>query len=53
MLLHLKQGKYTILEISPRVVSEALRLTFKQVLRAYDAVQLATSLVLSHIEVDG
>jgi len=51
MLLQLVEGRYATLDLSQRVVSQALSLTFRQQLRAYDAVQLATALVAS-IEVD-
>lgn len=44
-MAHLAEGKYMLLKMTQRVVSEALRLTFSQALRAYDAIQLATSLV--------
>ena len=47
MLLHLVERRYATLELGARVINEALRLTFREPLRAYDAVQLATSLVAS------
>ena len=47
LLRHLSEGKYATVELSQRVVKEALRLTFTGSLRAYDAVQLATALVSS------
>jgi hypothetical protein len=46
-LLHLKAGKYTLIDLEQRIVDEAMRLTFRRGLRAYDAVQLATALVAS------
>jgi predicted nucleic acid-binding protein len=45
MLTHLAEANYAVLELSQRVVNEALRLTFSQAVRAYDAVQLGTALV--------
>ena len=45
MMLHLAGARYNVLEISQRVVNQALQLTFRHTLRAYDAVQLATALV--------
>jgi len=44
-LLHLRDGKYQIVDLDQRIVDEAMRLTFRQGLRAYDAVQLATAIV--------
>jgi predicted nucleic acid-binding protein len=46
-LLHLQADKYKIINLSQSIVDEALRLTFHQGLRAYDAAQLATALVAS------
>ncbi len=46
-LLHLQNNQYTIIDLEQRIVDEAIRLTFHQGLRAYDAAQLATALVRS------
>jgi predicted nucleic acid-binding protein len=45
-LLHLKAGRYKIFGINQRIIDESLRLTFRRGLRAYDALQLATALVI-------
>ncbi|MFL6215136.1 MAG: type II toxin-antitoxin system VapC family toxin [Blastocatellia bacterium] len=41
---HINDPQYQILNVSSAIVNEAMRLTFRQSLRAYDAVQLATAL---------
>jgi predicted nucleic acid-binding protein len=46
-LLHLRDGKYQIVDLDQRIVDESMRLTFRQGLRAYDAVHLATAIVVS------
>jgi predicted nucleic acid-binding protein len=46
-LLHLRDGKYQIVDLDQRIVDESMRLTFRQGLRAYDAVQLAIAIVVS------
>lgn len=46
-LLHLRAGKYTVIDLHQQIVDEAIRLTFHQGLRAYDAIQSATALVAS------
>jgi uncharacterized protein len=46
-LLHLNTGKYQVVDWQKAISDEAMRLTFRQELRAYDAVQLATALVAS------
>ena len=46
-LLHLQNNQYTTIELEQRIVDDAIRLTFHQGLRAYDAAQLATALVTS------
>ena len=46
-LLHLKNNQYTVIDLDQRIVDEAMRLTFHQGLRAYDAAQLATALATS------
>ena len=43
-LLHLQADQYTLIDLEQHIVDEAMRLTFGQGLRAYDAVQLATAL---------
>lgn len=43
-LLHLQADQYTLIDLEQPIVDEAMRLTFRQGLRAYDAVQLATAL---------
>ena len=43
-LLHLDANQYTIIDLEQPIVDEAIRLTFHQGLRAYDAAQLATAL---------
>ena len=42
--LHLEAQQYSIIDLDQPIVNTALRLTFKEGLRAYDAVQLATAL---------
>ncbi|MEK6287662.1 MAG: type II toxin-antitoxin system VapC family toxin [Acidobacteriota bacterium] len=44
-LLHIKQHQYRIVQLSDRIIGEAMRLTSAHSLRAYDAVQLATALI--------
>lgn len=46
-LLHLNAGKYRIVDWEKTIFDEAMRLTFRQGLRAYDAVQLASALIIS------
>ncbi|MGE0127432.1 MAG: type II toxin-antitoxin system VapC family toxin [Blastocatellales bacterium] len=46
-VLHLNAGKYRIVDWQKPIFDEAMRLTFRQGLRAYDAVQLASALVTS------
>ena len=43
-LLHLNADQYTIVDLEQHIVDEAMRLTFRQGLRAYDAVQLASAI---------
>ncbi len=40
-------GRYTILELSPDLLNNAMKLADKHELRAYDAVQLAAAVALS------
>ncbi|HEX4945341.1 MAG TPA: type II toxin-antitoxin system VapC family toxin [Blastocatellia bacterium] len=46
-LLHLEADQYTIVALDQPIVDEAIRLTFHQGLRAYDAAQLATAIEAS------
>jgi predicted nucleic acid-binding protein len=41
---HINEPQYEILNVSAAIINDALRLTFRQNLRAYDALQLATAL---------
>ncbi len=43
-LLHLDAEQYHVINLEQPIVDEAIRLTFHQGLRAYDAAQLATAL---------
>lgn len=43
-LLHLQADQYTLVDLEQPIVDEAMRLTFRQGHRAYDAVQLATAI---------
>ncbi len=45
-------GRYTVLELTPVLLAEAMRLANSQELRAYDAVQLAAVLELKRQWVD-
>jgi uncharacterized protein len=40
-------GRYTVLEVTPRLLSDAMKLANSHELRAYDAVQLAATLELN------
>jgi uncharacterized protein len=44
-MIHVNEPQYEILPVSSAIIDEAMRLTFRQSLRVYDAVQLATALV--------
>ena len=46
-LSHYNTGKYRTVDWQKPIFDEAMRLTFRQGLRAYDAVQLASALVAS------
>ncbi|WP_240907341.1 type II toxin-antitoxin system VapC family toxin [Paludisphaera rhizosphaerae] len=41
-------GRYTILEVTPSILAEAMKLANTQSLRAYDAVQLTTAIELNN-----
>ena len=43
-------GRYTIIELTPAIFSEAMRLANTHALRAYDAVQLAAALEINQKE---
>lgn len=45
-------GRYTIIEITPALFNEAMRLANTHALRAYDAVQLAAALEINQKEQD-
>ena len=45
-------GRYTVLEITPALFDEAMRLANTHALRAYDAVQLAVALEINRKEQD-
>jgi predicted nucleic acid-binding protein len=45
-------GRYTIVEITPALFNEAMRLANTHALRAYDAVQLAAALEINQKEQD-
>jgi uncharacterized protein len=45
-------GRYTVVEITPALFNEAMRLANTYALRAYDAVQLAAALEINHNEQD-
>ena len=45
-------GRYTIIEITPALLDEAMRLANTHALRAYDAVQLAAALKINQSEQD-
>lgn len=45
-------GRYTVIEITPALVDEAMRLAKTHALRAYDAVQLAAALEIDRREQD-
>ena len=40
-------GRYTVVEITPRLLAEAAKLANLDALRAYDAVQLSAALTLN------
>ena len=45
-------GRYTVIEITPALFNEAMRLANTHALRAYDAVQLAAALEINQKEQD-
>jgi uncharacterized protein len=45
-------GRYTVIEITPALFNEAMRLANQHALRAYDAVQLAAALEINQKEQD-
>src|SRR5271166_6716004 len=45
-------GRYTVIEISPSLFNDAMRLANTHALRAYDAVQLAVALEIHQQRVD-
>ena len=45
-------GRYIVVEITPSLFNEAMRLANTHALRAYDAVQLAAALEINHLEQD-
>ena len=45
-------GRYTIIEITPALLDDAMRLANTHTLRAYDAVQLAAALEINQKEQD-
>jgi predicted nucleic acid-binding protein len=45
-------GRYTVIEMTPALFNEAMRLANKHALRAYDAVQLAAALEINQKEQD-
>ncbi len=45
-------GRYTVIEITPALFNEAMRLANTHALRAYDAVQLAAALEINQREQD-
>jgi len=46
-------GRYTVLEVTPALLSEAMKLANSHELRAYDAVQLAAAIELNNRWIKG